>query len=405
MSRPLRSVADVYYGKSPAAVVTDESEILVFGTGGDYARASEALFAGPAVVVPRKGSLGNPQYVPGPFWASDTTYAVLPKPNVDARWLFYSLDSFDLTKLNEATGVPSISRDWLYKVPVGDHNPSDQRRIAEILSTVDEAIEQTEALIAKTQQIKTGLMHDLFTRGVTPDGRLRPPRDQAPDLYKQAPLGWIPREWAIERLGNLSRVIRGASPRPKGDPCYYGGDVPRLMVEDVTRDGKWVTPQVDFLTELGASLSRPVPPGTLTLVCSGTVGVPALLAIAACIHDGFLALTHIAPRCNTDFLYHGFLSSRQRLEGRATHGGVFTNLTTSIVKTFEVPLPPLLEQSMICQRLNALSGALDAERQMAARLLSTKIGLMNDLLSCGDTTPAIAPKRSTAVTINTCNCP
>lgn len=60
---------------------------------------------------------------------------------------------------------------------------TEQRRIAEILSTLDAVIEQTEALVAKWQQVKAGLMHDLFTRGVTPDGQLRPPRDQAQHLY------------------------------------------------------------------------------------------------------------------------------------------------------------------------------------------------------------------------------
>jgi type I restriction enzyme S subunit len=68
----------------------------------------------------------------------------------------------------------------LYKVPLGSDKFETQRRIAEILSTLDETIEQTEALIAKYQQIKAGLMHDLFTRVVTPDGRLRPTRTQAP---------------------------------------------------------------------------------------------------------------------------------------------------------------------------------------------------------------------------------
>ncbi len=57
---------------------------------------------------------------------------------------------------------------------------SQQRRIAEILATVDEAMEQTEALVAKLQQMKAGLMHDLFTRGVTPEGHLRPTRQEAP---------------------------------------------------------------------------------------------------------------------------------------------------------------------------------------------------------------------------------
>ena len=116
MSRRLRELAEVHYGKSSNAVLTDESTIPIIGTGGVYGRASHAMFQGPAVVVPRKGSLGNPQYVSKPFWAVDTTYAVIPKNRVNAKWLYYSLVMFDLTKLNEATGVPSISRDWLYKV-------------------------------------------------------------------------------------------------------------------------------------------------------------------------------------------------------------------------------------------------------------------------------------------------
>jgi len=76
-----------------------------------------------------------------------------------------------------------------------------QRRIAEILSTVDEAIEQTEALIAKTQAIKAGLMHDLFARGVLPNGQLRPPARRGPTAL-QTVAAWVD----SERVGyNTSR--------------------------------------------------------------------------------------------------------------------------------------------------------------------------------------------------------
>jgi len=78
----------------------------------------------------------------------------------------------------------------------------EQRQIAEILSTLDAAIEWTEALIAKYRQVKAGLMQDLFTRGVTPDGRLRPPRSEAPHLYKESSFGWIPNEWDLMEFGD-----------------------------------------------------------------------------------------------------------------------------------------------------------------------------------------------------------
>src|SRR5436309_315562 len=116
MREPLQKLADIHYGKSPVGLDLEDSTVPVFGTGGVYGRAERALFQGPAVVVARKGSLGNPHLALGPFWASDTTYAVIPKRDVSVEWLFYSLSAFDLTKLNEATGVPSISRDWLYRI-------------------------------------------------------------------------------------------------------------------------------------------------------------------------------------------------------------------------------------------------------------------------------------------------
>ena len=115
---------------------------------------------------------------------------------------------------------------------------AQQRRIAEILSTLDEAIEQTEALIAKHQQIKAGLMHDLFTRGVTPDGHLRPTREQAPDLYKESPLGWIPKEWKCRPCSQIcERITVGIVIRPTqyyvkhGVPAFRSANVRETGIE------------------------------------------------------------------------------------------------------------------------------------------------------------------------------
>ncbi len=84
-----------------------------------------------------------------------------------------------------------------------------QRKIARILTTLDNVIAQTEALIAKYQAIKQGLMHDIFTRGVDATGKLRPPQSEAPELYKQSDLGWIPKEWEGTNLGAISKFDSG----------------------------------------------------------------------------------------------------------------------------------------------------------------------------------------------------
>src|SRR5579859_1152937 len=182
----------------------------------------------------------------------------------------------------------------------------------------------------------------------------------------------VPFGWRLVQVQDFADVIRGASPRPKGDPQYYGGNIPRLMGADVTRDGKYVTPKIDFLTEEGAQLSRWMPAGTLTIVCSGLVGVPAILAVDACIHDGFLALENISAECDIEFLYYIFWQIRQHLETSATHGGVFTNLTTTILKEFEVPLPPLTEQHKIAAILSTWDQAIRLTERLIEALRQRK---------------------------------
>lgn len=188
-------------------------------------------------------------------------------------------------------------------------------------------------------------------------------------------------EWSSVNLSEIGRVIRGSSPRPQGDKRYYGGNVPRLMVADVTRDGKYVTPKVDFLTEAGAKLSRPCKAGTLTIVCSGTVGIPSILAVDACIHDGFIALVDINDNFSIDYIYHQLTTLRDRFEKSATHGGIFTNLTTLEMKEFAVAVTSLPEQRKIAAFLTAVDESIDYFAKKKDLLEKYKKGVMKMLFS------------------------
>ncbi|MGH7180875.1 MAG: restriction endonuclease subunit S [Nitrospiraceae bacterium] len=392
MSKLLRDLADVYYGKSPNEVISDESVIPIIGTGGVYGRATRAMYQGPAVVVPRKGSLGNPQFIGEPFWAADTTYAVLPKPKVDAKWLYYSLAAFDLTKLNEATGVPSINRDWLYRIKLGSDEFDGQRRIAEVLSTVDEAIEQTEALTAKYQQIKTGLMHDLFTRGVTPDGQLRPTYKQAPHLYKESPLGWIPKEWGLVPIGNLAESVAdgpfGSNLKTEHYVIEPGVRVVRLQN---VQDGQYNDSDRAFIAESHANfLARnQVIPGDVLIAGLGEDN--NVVGRACCYPEGFPTAINKADcfrlRCISLLALNRFVmyflnTFTARYQVRRFEQGVTRRrINTGNLKRVCVALPSKSEQVRIVSILDNAVRKTEATTEYQAKLRQQKHGLMQDLLS------------------------
>ncbi|NQY07518.1 MAG: restriction endonuclease subunit S [Flavobacteriaceae bacterium] len=214
-----------------------------------------------------------------------------------------------------------------------------QLEVIKLLLASDDLVQSETLLLNNLELYKSSYLKDLFL------GHIR--LNNKSSKFKKTSLGDIPENWTVKKVGEIAKVIRGSSPRPKGDPRYYGGEIPRLMGADVTRDGKYVTPKIDFLTEAGAKLSRPLQKGALVMICSGNVGLSSFLAVDCCIHDGFIAFTNLSGECDPDFLYYTFNSQLQRLFQNATHGGVFTNLTTDIIKNFEIVIPPSNEQTFI----------------------------------------------------------
>lgn len=190
-----------------------------------YEHDKAQLLDGDIVLVSSGAYTGNAGIVVGeddglPVVVSNFVRRLRPTHGVAPGWLFHLVRSASVQRCVPAhtggSAIPNLQSSLYAKCKL-TYVPGStvQQRIGEILSTVDEAFEQTEALIVKMQQIKAGLMHDLFSRGVTADGQLRPPREEAPQLYKESPLGWIPKEWGTCRIGSLlNRIIdyRGKTP-------------------------------------------------------------------------------------------------------------------------------------------------------------------------------------------------
>ena len=208
---PWVSIADL----GPRYVATTKERITELGV----LSSNVKLVRRGTLLMSFKLTIGRAGIADVDLFTNEAIAAVVPEQKtLDSGFLYYLLPPIACGAVTDtAIKGSTLNKQTLARLKL--RFPKDvrqQRRIAEILSTVDEAIEQTEALIAKYQQIKDGLMQDLFTRGVTPDGHLRPTSAQAPHLYKESPLGWIPKEWDVKPLRDIATYQHG-QPFPSTD--------------------------------------------------------------------------------------------------------------------------------------------------------------------------------------------
>lgn len=229
----LATLVNVVYGKSPAEIEKIDDGFPIFGTGGIVGHTSEVLCDGPSVILGRKGTIDKVQRCAGPFWAIDTTYYTTAKREFDWSWLYYAISSFDLRKLNEASGVPSLSRSSLEALDVATPPLPEQQKIAAILSTVDDKLDVIARQIEATQTLKQGLMQTLFSRGVgtqDADGRWVPHAE-----YKDSELGEIPATWVATTLRAVCDGVLQTGPfgsQLHADEYQHEG-VPVLMPKDL----------------------------------------------------------------------------------------------------------------------------------------------------------------------------
>ena len=206
---------------------------------------------------------------------------------------------------------------------------SEQKRIAEILDRAEALRANRRAALALLDELTQSIFLDMFGDPVTNE-----------------------RSWPTKSVSRLCTLVRGSSPRPKADPKYYGGPVPRLMVADITRDGWLVTPKIDSLTLEGAKKCRPVPAGTVVMAVSGNVGLVSQLPVDACVHDGFVAYTELNETiCNPQYLL-ALLHFSKAVHEKSKAGAIFINLTTTDIKKMDIPIPSLELQHEFLRRMS-----------------------------------------------------
>ncbi|AFY75447.1 restriction endonuclease S subunit (plasmid) [Synechococcus sp. PCC 7502] len=159
------------------------------------------------------------------------------KNNLNQDFLYYRIitEINRIHKITSATTVKHLSSRDILDIQIELPEIKEQEKIAEVLSTIDRAIAKTEAIIAKQQRIKTGLMQDLLTKGIDENGNIR---SEATHEFKDSAIGRIPVEWDVELCGSICKeiivgiVIRPAQYyKPSGVPVLRSANVKENAID------------------------------------------------------------------------------------------------------------------------------------------------------------------------------
>lgn len=163
--------------------------------------------------------------------------------------------------------------------------------------------------------------------------------------------------WEIKKIGDIVEIHRGASPRPIQNFLSDKG-MPWVKIADATADiSRFISSTKECIKEAGVPRSVIVTPGTLIVSNSATPGLPKIMQITACVHDGWLVFSNYKGVMR-DFLYYKFIDIRKSLTNQA-NGSVFQNLKTDIVKNFEITLPAIDIQQKIVSFLQSIDAKLE----------------------------------------------
>lgn len=297
-----------------------------------------------------------------------------PERQCNSRYLHNWIESLDLDTVANVSAVPSITASRLKSQLIPLPPPEEQRGIAAVLDSIDEAIEWEEAVVSATEQLRDAMLHELLTRGI-------PGRHTE---WQNVPgLGTIPVSWDVAKLGDVGRWLSGGTPS-KARPDYWSGELPWVSPKDMK--SRLISDTVDHVSMEGAHAgSRIAGEGAILVVVRGMIlahSFPVgVLDVAAAFNQDIRAL-ECADNFNSKYVLaalHAQKSRLQNLPTPSTHGTM--RVTSEELFSVPIPLPPLLEQEQIADILDGIEASTAESRTQTEVLRSLKASAAEALLT------------------------
>ncbi|WMC10664.1 restriction endonuclease subunit S [Oceanimonas pelagia] len=321
-----------------------------------------------SVIFPKRGAaiMNNKVRISAvDLYLDSNMMSLYPGDEIDTEFLYYSLIREELHRIADTSTIPQINNKHITPYTVMLPSLAEQKKIAQILSTWDQAITTTEQLLANSRQQKKALMQQLLT------GKQRL-LDKDGERFSG--------EWKKVKLGSVANMNSGGTPKSTiGE--YYGGDIPWVSISDMTKQGKWIASTEKYLTTHGLenSTARIYPKNSVLYAMYASIGECSIAQVPLSSSQAILG---IRPKAELDFefLYFFLTSLKERIKLQGQQG-TQSNLNARMVKDFLLYLPCIEEQQKIAAVLSTADREIDILQQKLDALRQEKKALMQQLLT------------------------
>ena len=284
--------------------------------------------------------------------------AVRPGEILDQFYLYYLL-SLELSNLRSgsrgsAQGV--ITKDDLYRIQISLPPLAEQKRVVDLISSVDSYIEALQQQVDKARKSRNAVLHELLTKGGN--------------------------DWVESELGDVVTVVNGGTPPTKNDK-YWGGEIVWITTTELTKfDGAEVNSSKRTLTLEGIKngSARMVRAGTTLVGSTATIGTTAIATCELSFNQQISGLIPENSKIEDFFLFYWIQLAKPTLE-RLSVGTSCKRISMPVLKSISINYPPLAEQRKIVEIISVFDNQIEAIDLTITKTKNLRSALLSDLLS------------------------
>jgi type I restriction modification DNA specificity family protein len=265
--------------------------------------------------------------------------------NTDEKFIYYLLTQKHITDYlhtigeNSVSSYPSINPDDIANLKFAVPDLKTQQSIAAVLSALDKKIALNKQINARLEEMAKTLYDYWFVQFDFPDTDGKPYKSSGGEMvFDETLKREIPKGWEVKKLKDAMQIVRGASPRPIDDFLSDNG-IPWIKISDATATSTpFIFKTKEFIKSNGKQYSRYLYPNTLILSNSATPGIPRIVELECCVHDGWLIIENLKNSLFNEFMYFYFLNFKEKIMNLGS-GSIFKNLKTEYIKELDLIIP------------------------------------------------------------------